>query len=98
MGYWYVDVPCFKRFNLICRMSSGNESITIQVAKYMVHWAGLSMEAKQDVIHSWARISSYFTSKGTASNSIVYMLPTLGLPEKHLWICQNGLPGLLNIG
>eukprot|EP00957_Ditylum_brightwellii_P091375 6957147-Ditylum_brightwellii.AAC.1 len=43
-------------------------------------------------------MSSYLTSNDTVHNSIVYMLPTLVLPEKHLWICKNGLSGLFNIG
>eukprot|EP00957_Ditylum_brightwellii_P186729 14218793-Ditylum_brightwellii.AAC.1 len=73
-----------------------NESIAIQFAEYMVHWAGLSMEMKQEVVHSCARMP-YFTSKGTSSNSTVCMLPTLAPPKKHLWIYQNGLSGLLNI-
>eukprot|EP00957_Ditylum_brightwellii_P006530 494774-Ditylum_brightwellii.AAC.1 len=66
--------------------------------QYMVHWAELSMETKQEVIHSWAKMPSYSTINDTGCNSIIYMLPTLAPPEKHLWICKNGLSELLNIG
>eukprot|EP00957_Ditylum_brightwellii_P183361 13966658-Ditylum_brightwellii.AAC.1 len=77
---------------------SGCESVAMPAAQYMVHWAGLSMEMEQEIIHSWTKIPSYFTGNGTSHNSVVYMLPTLALPKKNLWICKNGLSGLLNNG
>ena len=78
--------------------SSENSALTMQAAKYMVHWAGLSRKMKREIIYEWAKVACSFLSSEVPTDKLVYMLPTLIVPEKNILICRNGLTGLLDIG
>ena len=69
------------------------------VAHYMVHWAGLNMVTKREVIYESARVASYLAGEGTAVGKLNYIIPTLTFSgDNRLLICRNGLCGLLGIG
>lgn len=73
-----------------------------KVAEYMVHFAGLKMETKRELINEWTKVSSLLESMDDDENKKTYVLPTLSAStddvEQETLVCHNAVLGLLNVG
>ena len=83
------------------RFLETNARKAMQVAEYLVHYAGMKRETKKEILHEWAKVSATIESV-CPGNKLSYMVP--GLPiagaeeAANPMICRNALLGLLNEG